>query len=247
MNDHYASPSAAVLRAIVGTVIGTVVIAGIFAASASIVSSERTETTIVDPGQIGQVRIEADIANVVLKPAKGDELEFNATIVDGLSDTYYQLGRRGKDTYILDANCRRLITPRCGVTVTVGVPRGYPVFVATTSGDITIGDLTGVATVETTSGDVKAARSKLTELSAASGEGEVNVEFAGAPTGFKAYTDSGDIRATLPHSSLTYAVNARTTVGDLRVEMPNTTKNPKGFITIRSKSGDVDVRWSPTG
>lgn len=237
------SPSAVILRTTVGTIVGAVVVAGIFATVASIVRSERTETHIVDPGQIGQVRIEADIANVIVKPAKGDELEFNATIVDGLSDTYYQLGRRGKDTYILDANCRQVISPRCGVTVTVGVPKGYPVFVATTSGDISVRDFTGVATVETTTGDVVADRSNLTELSAATVEGAVKVVFAGAPTGFKAHTDSGSIEATLPRTSMTYAVDARTTLGDLDVAIENTA-NAKGFITIRSKTGDVHVRWA---
>lgn len=245
MNDAY-SPSAVILRTIVGTIAGTVVVAGIFAGVASIVRSERTETHIVDPGQIGQVRIEADIANVILRPAKGNELEFNATIVDGLSDTYYQLGRRGKDTYILDANCRQVISPRCGVTVTVGVPKGYPVFVATTSGDITVSDLKGVATVETTTGDVVAEGSSLTELAAATVEGNVKVDFAGAPTGFKAYTDSGSIEASLPHSSMTYAVDARTTFGSLDVAIENTT-NAKGFITIRSKTGDVQVKWTQGG
>lgn len=244
MSHHYQSPSAVVLRTIVGTLIGTVVIAGAFAVAASIVRSERTETTIIDPGQIGQVRIEADIANVIVKPSNGDELEFNATIVDGLSETYYQLGRRGKDTYILDANCRRIIAPRCGVTVTVGVPKGYPVFVATTSGDVAVRDLTGVATIETTSGSITASNSQLTELSAATRDGDVNVGFAGPPTGFKAYSDDGDIQATLPHSAMTYAVDARTTFGDLQVAVPNTTDRPKGFITIRSRSGNVHIDWA---
>lgn len=241
--DGGRSPLASTLRTILGTLIFAIVAIGILGGVMAFARSERTETTIVEPGEVGQVKIEATIANVTLKPARGDELEFRARITDGLSKTFYVLGKRGTDTYVIDASCRRWLAPACGVDVEIGVPDNFPIEVQTSSGNVIIGNAQGIVTVTTEDGDVTAESADLVELSATTSGGNVLVSFASAPLGFKAVTKSGNVVATLPRSEIRYSVDVTSRFGQVVNELASAGR-PDGFVTIESSSGDVKITWS---
>ncbi len=130
------------------------------------------------------------------------------------------------------------------MSLTIAIPKGVPVVINTTTGDVTADTLEqGVLTVATTSGDIDVAGLTVDEFSAESVSGDVKASFAKQPFAFKALTKSGDVSAAIPAGERTYAVMAESESGDVDSTI-SSDESGQGFVRVTTGSGDIRLRTS---
>ncbi len=128
------------------------------------------------------------------------------------------------------------------MALTVAVPKGIPIVINTTSGDVVADGLVqGVLTVATSSGDIRVDGLTVDEFSAESSSGDVTASFATQPFAFKARTSAGDISASVPKGDRTYGVTATSKSGTVQSTIESD-QNGAGFIRATSDSGDIALR-----
>lgn len=234
------SPASRTLLTVVGTVLAVGIVVGLVLGLSILQRSTVTSTTDIDPGRSAQVAIDAGEADLRIVQGDADVVRITARITSGLRKTDFQIGRRGDQIRIL-SGCQSWFNPGCGVETTIEVPRGFPVVLRTTSGDVSVSDLTeGVLTVASGSGDVTASGLELDEFSVRTGSGDVTASFASQPFAFKAASRSGDISATLAGGKRTYAVTATSASGDVSSSL-DSDPDGAGFVRATSDSGDISL------
>lgn len=234
------SPASRTLLTVIGTVVAVLLIGGLVLGASILKRDTRVSTSVIELGDSAQLVIDAGSADVRLVEGDDDVVKIRARITSGLRTTEFQLGRRGDEIKIV-SGCQPWLSPGCGVSATLEVPKGLPVVVKTTSGDVVADSIAeGVLTVASGSGDIAASRLKVDEFSAETGSGDVTASFATQPFGFKATTGSGDIRATVPTGKRTFAVTTKSTSGEVSNEL-ETDRSGDGFVRLRSGSGDISL------
>jgi hypothetical protein len=242
------SPASRTLLTVIGTIL-TVLLLGGFVLGASFVQRDtRVATADVELGEAAQLVINAGAANVRLVEGEEGMVRIRARITSGLRKTDYQLGRRGDEIKIVSA-CQTWLSPGCGVSATLEVPRGLPVVVKTTTGDVKADSLAeGSLTVTSGSGDIKVADLRVDELQADTGSGDIRATFATQPFGLKAKTSSGDIHATVPAGKRKYGVVVSSKSGDIDNTMDGEVARSlsvreagDGFVLATTDSGDIQL------
>ena len=123
--------------------------------------------------------------------------------------------------------------PEAEVRLTIDVPAGFEVRLATTSGDLDTQDIGGRQTLQTVSGDVSV-RGARGALSVTTTSGSVEGDFVGPA---RLRTVSGDITI----ASVQKALDGHTTSGDLVI------RDAADSLTLGSVSGDIQVARAPRG
>lgn len=235
------SPASRTLLTVVGTILVVAIVVGVVLGISILKRSTTVTSSDIDPGTSAQIVVDAGESDLRIVQGDADVVRVKARITSGLRRTDFQIGRRGDEIKIV-AGCQTWLNPGCGVDTTIEVPRGFPVEVRTTSGDIAVRDVTeGVLTVESRSGDVSASGLKLDEFSVRTGTGDVSASFASQPFAFKASSRSGDIAATLAGGRRTYAVTATSDSGDVSSAI-DSDPDGAGFVRVTSDSGDIALK-----
>jgi len=242
------SPASRTLLTVIGTIL-TVLLLGGFVLGASLIQRDtRVTTADVELGDVSQLVINAGAANVRLVEGEEGMVRIRARITSGLRKTDYQLGRRGNEIKIV-SGCQTWLSPGCGVSATLEVPKGLPVVVKTTSGNVKADSLSeGVLTVASASGDVTVSDLKVDEFSADTGSGDISATFATQPFGLKANTSTGDIRATVPAGKRKYAVVVSSKSGHIANSLEGDVASSLsagdaggGFVRATTDSGDISL------
>src|SRR5215217_208312 len=167
------SPASRTLLTVIGT-IGTALMLGGLVLGASLVKQDtRVSTSDVELGDVSQLVINAGAANVKLVEGEEGLVRIRARITSGLRTTDYQLGRRGSEIKIV-SGCQTWLSPGCGVSATLEVPKGLPIVVKTTTGNVRADSLAeGVLTVTSGSGDVAVTDLRVDEFSAVTDSGDI--------------------------------------------------------------------------
>jgi hypothetical protein len=232
------SPASRTLLTVLGTLVAVAIIVGLVLGASILRRDTRVSTSVVDVGDSVQLVIDAGSADVRLVEGDEDVVEIRARITGGLRKTQFELGRRGDEIKIV-SGCQTWLSPGCGVAATLEIPKGLPVVVRSTSGDVAADAIAeGVLTVQTSSGNVSASALAVDEFSAETDSGDIGVTFARQPIGVKATTSSGDVRAVVPAGKRTYAVSAKSTSGTVSSQL-TPDEQGEGFVLVRSRSGDV--------
>lgn len=234
------SPASRTLITVLGTILTVAIIAGLVL-GASILKRGTTVSTS-DIELTGSSPIVVDAGSSDLRIVQGDPglVRVRARITSGLRKTDFQIGRRGNGIKIV-SGCQTWLNPGCGVDTTLEVPEGFPIEIATTTGDVVVHDVAeDVLTIETGSGDISGSGLKVDELSAATGSGDISASFATQPFGFKAISRSGDVTARLAGGKRTYAVTATSKSGDVSSDV-SSDDDGEGFIRVTTRSGDVAI------
>ncbi|MCW2751316.1 MAG: hypothetical protein JWR83_2426 [Aeromicrobium sp.] len=235
------SPASRTLMTVFGTLAVFAVLIGVVLGASLLMKDTKVSTRIVDLGNSAQIVVNASSANIRVVEGKSDVVKVTSRVTSGIRKTDFQIGRKGDEIKII-SGCQRLISPGCGVSLVLEVPKGLPIVVNTTSGDVSaVGISQGVLTVSSTSGDLSGSNLGVDEFSAATHSGDISAAFAGQPFAFKASTDSGDIAATLPSGKRTYAVLAKSKSGDVSSNITSD-DGGAGFVRATSASGDIKLR-----
>lgn len=235
------SPASRTFLTVLGTILAIVLIGGMVLGASILKRDTRISTSDVELDDSALLVIDAGDADVRLVEGEEGIVRIRARITSGLRKTDYQLGRRGDEIKIISA-CQTWLSPGCGVSATVEVPKGLPIVVKTDSGDVAADAITeGVLKVVSGSGDISVSDLSVDELDVDTRSGTITASFATQPFGFKAITESGDIRATLPTGKRTYVVDATSKSGKVNSSFPSDDEG-EGFVRVTSGSGNVDLR-----
>lgn len=235
------SPASRTLMTVLGTVVVFGVLIGLVLGASVLMRNTKESTSIIDLGKSAQIVVNATSADIHVVEGESDVVKVTSRVTSGIRKTDYQLGRKGDEIKVI-SGCQSLISPGCGVSLTLEVPKGFPIVVNTTSGDVTASGISqGVLTVSSTSGDLSGRKLGVDEFSAESRSGDIKATFADQPFAFKAISDSGDISATLPAGKVTYDVRAKSKSGDVSSKIASDAKGV-GFVVATSVSGDINLR-----
>lgn len=250
-----ASPESRTLVTVVGTILGALVLVGLFLLLALAMRDTRVESQVVELDGSAQVVLQATNADVRLVPGDGDDLRVRAEVDESLLSTDFELRRSG-DAIAIAADCITWLSPGCGADVTVEVPDGVPVELTTTSGkaevrdldtdvlvrtgdgDVVVGGKLATVSVTTGSGSVTSRDLDAVELKVTTDSGDVEVVMVEQPYALAVTTDSGDVEATLPDGDRTYQVETRSDDGDVTSDLEDDPEG-EGLVSLRTDSGDV--------
>lgn len=236
-----APPMRRTLFTVIGTIALVGVVVGVVAVLSVLTRSTRTAVNTIDIGRSPQIAIRSASSDIHVVAARGPQLVVRATVTDGVRKTHYEL-RRSSGGLEVVSECASWLAPGCGVDVTVEVPAGIPVLIATDTADVVAEGLRDlVLTVATGSGDVRGQGLEVQELSARTHSGDVVADFARQPFAVKAFTGSGDVRARLPAGDVDYAVDATSSRGRVDSDL-RAADAGEGLVAVHTVSGAVTLR-----
>lgn len=235
------SPASRTLLTVIGTIVVVVVVGGLVLGASILSRDTKVSTSVVEIGDSAQIVLDAGSADVRIVQGKPDVVRVEARVTSGLLTTDYQIGRRGDDIKIA-SGCQSWLNPGCGVETTVEIPKGFPVVVKTSSGNVDADTIEeGVLTVRTGSGNISGTALDVDELAADTVTGDISADFSTQPFAVKASTRSGDISASIPRGDRTYGIEATSTSGKVSSKI-TPDESGKGFIRAITKSGDISLR-----
>ena len=159
----------------------------------------------------------------------------------------------------LNSTCPSLET--CSVSYDISVPRTMTVRITNSVGTIRLGSLSGPVTASTSAGTIElhsvsgpiAATGSAgsivgDDISSAStvarvSTGQIKITYSAPPTTVRATTSAGLVQLRVP-GNVGYAVDASTTVGDIRIGVQRSASSPH-VITARATTGSI--RIEPAG
>jgi Putative adhesin len=150
----------------------------------------------------------------------------------------------------------------CGLDATVTVPAGTATTISTDGGNATVSGTTGDVTMSSGGGNVTAdhAAGDLTlttdggningtaltaaHVTAGTGGGDVQIEFAMVPDNIHITSDGGNITIIVPRGTAQYDVNASSAGGNVTDLLSINTFSPH-TITATTGGGDITLREAP--
>ena len=234
------SPASRTLLTVIGTLVAVGLFAGAVLGVSILMKDTKTSTSIIELGESAQIVVNATTADIQVVEGADDVVKVTSRVTSGLRKTDFLIGRKGDEIKVI-SGCTTWLSPGCGVSLTLSVPKGIPVVINTTSGDVSADKLEqGVLTVASTSGDINVGDLTVDEFSAESSSGDVDASFAAQPFAFKALTKSGDISASIPSGDRTYAVTAESRSGEVESSI-DSDEDGQGFIRATSNDGDITL------
>jgi len=223
------------------SVLAALAVVGVLSLTSILFRSERTAVNDVDLGNSSQLAIRSTNSDLKIVEGSGDRVVIRAKVTDGLSSTTYEIHRQNNEIEIV-GRCTRWLSPGCGVSATIEVPKDYPLLVATGSADVHAMGLTDrVVTIGTSSGDVTGDHLRVQELAVVADSGDVSATFEKQPYALKVTTENGDISATIPRGKIKYQTTVRSKTGDVASKLVDAPRG-RGLIRLLSDSGDITVR-----
>lgn len=233
------SPLSIAIR-IIGSAFAAVVVVAVVVGVGLLMRSERTAVNRVAVGDGSQLAFRSSNSDLKIIEGKGEDVVIKAKVTNGLRETTYELLRDDNEFSIV-GRCIRWLSPGCGVSVVIAVPDGYPLLVATGSGDVTVEGLEDrVVTIATGSGDVEGTRLTVQELSVNTDGGDVSATFSKQPYAIKVTTKEGDIASDVPEGKITYLTTVRSTSGRVASSLTSDRKG-RGLVRLLSDEGDIRV------
>lgn len=150
----------------------------------------------------------------------------------------------------------------CGLDATVTVPVGTATAISTDGGDATVtgttGDVTvssgggtvtadhaaGDLTLTTDGGDISGTALTAPRVTAGTGGGNIQIQFATAPRNVHVTSDGGDITIIVPRGPTYYDVSATSGGGTVTDELQINTGSPNR-ITATTGGGNITLREAP--
>lgn len=120
-----------------------------------------------------------------------------------------------------------------------------PVHVSTSTGDITVDEVTSEEVrASTSTGDITLNGITAEEVSASTSTGDITLGLAEAPTTVKARTSTGNVQILVPRDGTIYQVLSSTSVGEQTIEVPTSSNSPN-LIEVSTSVGDIDIMAGP--
>ncbi|HSI26061.1 MAG TPA: DUF4097 family beta strand repeat-containing protein [Aeromicrobium sp.] len=225
---------------IIGSALAAVALVAVVVGVSVLFRSERTAVNRVAVGDGSQLAFRSSNSDLKIIDGKGEDVVIKAHVTNGLRETSYEL-RRDDNEFSIVGRCIRWLSPGCGVRVTIAVPDGYPLLIATGAGDVDVVGLEDrVVTVATGSGEVTGSKLSVQELSVNTDGGHVLAKFSKQPYALKVTTKEGNIRAIIPSGRISYLTTVKSTSGGVASSLVSDRRGD-GLVRLLSDKGDIRV------
>jgi hypothetical protein len=210
------------------------------------------------------VSIDLTVGEVEIVPSdKDDEISVRRSLTYGLRRPYVEERIDGSTFKVRDGNCPMPVAD-CHVRWLLEVPRGLRLEIATKTGDITVGGMTGPVRLTSASGAVKAralsgqtaqllsyagsvtgVEMRSTHVVATSQSGDVSVSFRTPPKLVHGTSTTGSVGVVLPDGDEAYRIVAVAGANKSRTQAAKHDPDANRSVTVRSDKGPVTVLQSP--
>ncbi|WUJ75430.1 DUF4097 domain-containing protein [Kribbella soli] len=206
--------------------------------------------------------VKSGAATLEVRPGDGTELKVERQSERNVfgSDPKEKYDEGGGKLELNSGGCG-FLSFGCKTSYVLTVPRDLKLTVESSSGDVTVSGFTGGAEVksssgdievhdvggplrmESSSGDLEADGLTATSVITRSSSGSATLDFTVAPQSVDAKTSSGDLSIQIPSGDESYKVDTKTSSGD---ESANVKIDPNATRTIQAKtsSGDVTIEYN---
>lgn len=220
---------------------------------------ETVQLTFTEPG-IQTLDIRVDAGEIRVIGTDEDTISVTARISNGLRATTHDERVEG-DTLVLRSSCPGVFANFCSTDYTVRVPRHLTLIARGDNSRISVGDLTGGATITTDNGGVEALRIdgpldlrsdngtitadeiRSTDVQASSDNGSIRLTLVNPPERVQARSDNGSITIIVPDTDHTYATDLTTDNGNVNNHVRTDPASPR-TITASSDNGSITVRYA---
>lgn len=206
-----------------------------------------------------RLHVEVGTASVRLTSTDGSEIRVQRTVRHGWRAPQIEERTDGARA-VIEADCPGFLGGGCDVRYDIAVPAGHDVELSASSGDLevrgiearslrttvssgrtTIVDVDGPLEIRSSAGEVSAIELRSGRVSADVSSGSVRMDFSAAPTDVAVSASSGSVTVQLPSAGNPYRVQATSSSGDARIDVPTDPGSPRS-VEVSVSSGDVDVR-----
>ena len=129
------SPASRTLLTVIGTLVAVGLFAGAVLGVSILMKDTKTSTSIIELGESAQIVVNATTADIQVVEGADDVVKVTSRVTSGLRKTDFLIGRKGDEIKVI-SGCTTWLSPGCGVSLTLSVPKGIPVVINTTSGDV---------------------------------------------------------------------------------------------------------------
>jgi hypothetical protein len=223
--------------------LAALVVVGLISAASVLLRSDRVAVNQLDVSDSAQVVIQSSSSDLKIVEGSADRLVIRAKVTDGLKPTTYEIHRQNKVVTIV-GRCARWLSPGCGVSATIAVPKGYPLEIRTSSANVRVERMTDpgrVVNIKTDNGNVTGRNLQALEFAVSTDEGRVSASFSKQPSALKVRTVSGDITARIPRGKIKYLAKVHSDTGLVASSLMNVSEG-RGLVSLLSTSGDITVR-----
>ena len=204
-----------------------------------------TSTETTSYADVTRLVIDDDSDVHLTSAPAGGPVEVRARITEGLSSPTRDAEQTGDGELRLSSSCATFLSEWCGVDYDVRVPAGTAIDVETSSGDVTVENVSSEepVTLSTSAGDVDALGVTAPSVRLDTSAGDIDARAIHARN-VVADTSAGDIKLSL--ESPLRRVDTNTSAGDIHLVVPDAVY----ALRTDTSAGDVDtgeLRTSPRG
>ncbi len=204
-------------------------------------STERTSHAL--PADLTSLTVDSNVGDIEVRAVGPGEVPGAvATVRSGLAAAEADVVTTGASATLSDT-CRNRWWENCSVQWEVLVPADAAVTVDSAVGDITVVDLAGTLSVNSSVGSLTATGLRSDSVTARSSVGDVTLDLVTAPSQVRASSSTGDLTVTVPADDTTYLVTTSTSVGDVRNGVGSDNASTR-TIDVRTSVGDITLRRS---
>jgi Putative adhesin len=217
---------------------------GALAVSAQFATTEGARTeTFSDPVTRLEVKSRAGDVTIRFDPAPADGKTVVKTVRRFSFGSPRVTSTITGGTLRLDQSCDRhwWLPGTCAVDVDLSTPVGIPVVVTTETGNVAVDGATAAVRISVDTGDISVLDSAAGTVRADSTTGDIRLQFRTPPQTVSARADTGDLRVQVPLDAEGYRVQARTEVGNLRVDARLRNGQSTRTLDVLTTTGDITV------
>jgi len=233
---------------------------GTFQVVSQLAHDEEAVQLTFDGGGIKTLDVRVDSGEIRVIGTDDDTISVTARISNGLRSTTHQEAVEG-DALVIRSSCPGVLSNFCAADYTIRVPRHVDAVVHADNSRITVGDLTGGATITTDDGSVEAVgmdgpldlrsdngaitvdEARSTDVRARTGNGSIRLTMLNPAERIQAASDNGGITIVVPDSEHAYATDLFTDNGSIDNRLRTDPSSPRS-ITARSDNGSITVRYA---
>jgi hypothetical protein len=209
----------------------------------SLLVKSGSATLEVRPGDSNELKVERQSERNVLGSDPKEKYDEGGGKLELNSGGCGFLSFGCKTSYVLTVprDVKLTVESSSGNVTVSGVTGGAEV--KSSSGDVEMHDVSGPLRLESSSGDLEADGLTATSVTTRSSSGSATLDFTVAPQSVDAKTSSGDLSIQIPSGEESYKVDTKTSSGD---ESANVKIDPNATRTIQAKtsSGDVSIEYN---
>jgi hypothetical protein len=209
------------------------------------------------PSGIRKVVIDVDRGSIELRGTDRTDIRGERSVTRGLQIPAYEETLTG-DTLTIESACPVVVSIWCEVSYNLDVPAGVELdltagagrieargftskaTIKSGAGSVRVDDLSGSLDMRSGAGSVTGTRLRSPLVSALSGAGSVNLEFAAAPDGVKAEAGAGSVDIEVPRDGATYRIETEDGEKRLNIGVATDPQSTR-LITASSGAGSVHI------